>query len=354
MSSRPRGERQSCCAPLACGICPDEVVGPPLSTPAELESTIADIIVSRGESKFLLSELAAAVQASPARTREAIRQLKTLGYQLRLSRNGIIEHLPFKPIDQHRLRGELATRRIGRSIEWRLCVRSTQDELSRLKNEALDGTVLIAETQYGGRGRRGRSWSSAVGGIWMSVLLRPTWPGSHQILPLAFAVAAARAIGGAAGVSSVIKWPNDLLVRSRKIAGLLAEAAYEGNQLRHLILGLGVNANVQMRHLPKQLRAVSTSLSRELGREIDRTLLARIIIQEMDNSYQRFESGRASELLDEVKHLCSTLGRTVRVSTAEKEFVGRALDLGVDGQLLVRLNSGVTVPFYAADVVHIR
>jgi BirA family biotin operon repressor/biotin-[acetyl-CoA-carboxylase] ligase len=302
----------------------------------------------------LLSELALAAQASPARTREAIRQLKTLGYQLHLSRDGIVEHLPFKPIDRQQLSADLATRRIGPRIEWRPCVRSTQDELSKLRNEAPDGTVLIAEAQYAGRGRLARSWFSAVGGIWMSVLLRPTWPRSHQILPLAFAVAVARAIGDMTKLSLVIKWPNDLMVRSRKVAGLLAEAAYEGNQLDHLVLGLGVNANIQIRCLPRPLRAVSTSLSHELGREIDRTLLAKAIIQEMDNSYQRFESGHASELLGEAKQLCSTLGRVVRVSTAEGKFVGRALDLGDDGQLLVRLSSGVTVPFYAADVVHLR
>jgi BirA family biotin operon repressor/biotin-[acetyl-CoA-carboxylase] ligase len=259
-----------------------------------------------------------------------------------------------KPIDQQQLIADLATQRIGRRIEWRLHVRSTQDELSKLNNEALDGTVFIAETQYAGRGRLARSWFSAVGGIWMSVLLRPTWPRSHQILPLAFAVATARAIGDMTKLSPVIKWPNDLLVRSRKIAGLLVEAVYKGNQLDHLILGLGVNANIQMTRLPKPLRAVSTSLSHELGREIDRTLLAKRIIQEMDDSYRRFESGHANELLDEVKRLCSTLRRIVRVSTTEREFVGRALDLGDDGQLLVRLNSGVTVPFYAADVVHLR
>ena len=302
----------------------------------------------------MLNELAVAVQASPSRIREAIRQLNRLGYQIRLSRNYITGHLPFKPIDQQQLSADLATERIGRRIEWRLHVFSTQDELDKLKNEALDGTVLVAETQYAGRGRLARSWFSAVGGIWMSLLLRPTWPRSHQILPLAFAVATARAIGDVTTLSPVIKWPNDLLVRSRKIAGLLAEAAYEGNQLHHLVVGLGINANIQMRRLPKPIRAVSTSLSHELGREIDRTLLARRTIQEMDYSYQRFESGHASELLDEAKQLCSTLGRTVRVSTAERKFIGRALDLGDDGQLLVRLNSGVTVPFYAADVVHLR
>ena len=142
------------------------------------------------------------------------------------------------------------------------------------------------------------------------------------------------------------------MVRSRKVAGLLAEATYKGSQLDHLIFGLGVNANIQMTRLPKALRGVSTSISHELGREINRALLAKRIIQEMQNSYQRFESGHASELLDEAKQICSTLGKIVRVATAERKFVGRALDLGGDGQLLVRLSSGVTVPFYAADVVH--
>jgi len=302
----------------------------------------------------LLNELASLVQASPARSREAIRQLRRLGYPLRLSREGIVERLRFEPIDQRQLNANLGTERIGRRIEWRLHVRSTQDELNKLKNEALDGTVLIAETQYAGRGRLARSWFSAVGGIWMSVLLRPTWPRSHQILPLAFGVAVARAIADTTMISPLLKWPNDLTVRSRKIAGLLAEAAYRGNQLDHVIFGLGVNANIQMSRLPKPLREVSTSLSHELRREIDRNLLAKRIIQEMDDSYQRFESGHASKLLDEAKRLCSTLGRIVRVSTADRKFVGRALDLGDDGQLLVRLSSGVTIPFYAADVVHLR
>jgi BirA family biotin operon repressor/biotin-[acetyl-CoA-carboxylase] ligase len=324
-----------------------------LSSPPELEPAIADIIFSRRDPRISISELAFVVDASRARTVEAIRQLKKLGYPLHLSRESI-EHHPFIRIDLQQLGADLATERIGRRIEWRLHVCSTQDELKKLKSEALDGTVAIAETQYGGRGRLTRSWFSAVGGIWMSILLRPTWPESHQILSLAFAGAVARAIGDVTKLSPVIKWPNDLMVRSRKVAGLLAEATYKDNQLDHLIFGLGVNANIQMTRLPKALRGISTSISHELGREINRTLLAKRIIQEMDNSYQRFESGHASELLDEAKQICSTLGRIVRVATAERKFVGRALDLGGDGQLLVRLSSGVTVPFYAADVVHLR
>jgi hypothetical protein len=122
-----------------------------LSSPRELESTIADVIFSKEESKITLNDLTSLVKASPAQTGDAIRRLKRLGYPIHLSRAGIIELLPFRPIDPKRLSAGLTTERIGRRIEWRLHVRSTQDELKKLKNEADDGTVLVAETQYAGR-----------------------------------------------------------------------------------------------------------------------------------------------------------------------------------------------------------
>jgi BirA family biotin operon repressor/biotin-[acetyl-CoA-carboxylase] ligase len=324
-----------------------------LSSPPELESAIADVIFSRRDAKISISDLACVVHASPARTVEAIRQLKKLGYPLHLSRESI-EHHPFRRIDLQQLGADLATERIGRRIEWRLHVCSTQDELKKLKSEALDGTVVIAETQYGGRGRLTRSWFSALGGVWMSILLRPTWPESHQILSLALAGAVARAIGDVTKLSSVLKWPNDLMIRSRKVAGLLVEATYQGNQLEYLILGLGINANIDIACLPKAFRGLSTSLSHELGREVDRTMLARRIIEEVDRSYQDFESGHADELLEGVKPLCSTLGKKVRLTTAEGTFKGEALDLGNEGQLKVRMPDGTVVPFFAADVTHLR
>ena len=325
-----------------------------MSSPSELESTIADAIFSGRESKISLNELAGVARASPARIRETIRRLKRLGYSLRLSQAGVIERLPFSAIDPQRLSTDLTTERIGRRIECRLHVRSTQDELKRLRDDAQDGAVLIAETQYAGRGRLTRSWFSAVGGIWMSVFLRPTWPRSHQILTLAFAAAAARAISDVTKLSPVLKWPNDLMIQSRKVAGLLAEATFQGNKLDHLIIGLGVNANIEMTRLPKALRELSTSLSHELGQEIDRIMLVRRIIEEMDRSYRGFELGHANELLEEVKRLCSTLGKIVQVTTAEGVFRGEAVDLGRDGQLLVRKPDGTATPYYAADVVHLR
>jgi len=325
-----------------------------LSPHSELESAIADVIFLGNERKIPLSGLASLTRATPNQAKRALDELKKLGYPLRLSRAGIVERLPFRPIGAQQLTADLTTERIGRRIEWKLHVNSTQDELKRLEDEAEDGTVLLAETQRTGRGRLSRSWFSPRGGIWMSVLLRPSWPRSHQILTLAFGAAVTRAVYNVTKISSFIKWPNDLMIRSRKVAGMLAEATYEGNKLRRLIVGIGVNANINTMRFPGAIRRTSTSLSHELGRDIDRNLLTRMIIEEMDHSYRRFESGHATELLGEARRLCSTLGRKVRVTTNEGRFMCEALDLGDDGQLMARLNSGAVIPLYAADVVHLR
>ena len=325
-----------------------------MSPHSELESAIADVIFLGNERKIPLRGLASLTQATPNQAKRALDELKKLGYPLRLSRAGIVERLPFRPIDVQKLKAELTTERIGRRIEWRLHVNSTQDELKRLEDEAEDGTVLLAETQRAGRGRLSRSWFSPTGGIWMSILLKPTWPTSHQILILALAAAVARVVGNMTKLPSVLKWPNDLMVRSRKVAGFLAEAAYQGNQLDRLIVGLGVNVNIEMTRLPEGLRGLSTSLSHELGRDIDRTMLARRIVEEVDRSYRDFELGRASELLDDIKRLCSTLGKEVEVRTADGAFKGEALDVGRDGQLIVRMPDGAILPFHTADVTHVR
>jgi len=188
----------------------------------------------------------------------------------------------------------------------------------------------------------------------MSVLLKPRWPKSHQILTLAFAAAVTKAISGVAGICPLLKWPNDVMIHSRKVAGILGEARYDGSKLNHLIVGLGVNVNVKPSLFPRKLRRNATSLSQQLGREIDRNLVAQRIIEEMDRAYQMFESGLTSELLEEIKLICSTIGRKVKVTTVEGTFEGSAESIGDDGQILVRLRNGTIVSLYAADIVHLR
>ena len=324
-----------------------------MSVLRDLDGRIAELVFLGTHGKIELDQLASAVRTRPKEVRRSLQRLIALGYPLRL-RADLIERRSFQLIDAQQLRADLRSQKIARRVEWRLHVRSTQDELKSIEQQAEDGTILLAETQAAGRGRLKRGWFSPFGGIWMSVLLRPMWPKSHQILPLAFAAAIARAISAVAKISPVLKWPNDVIVQSRKIAGILAEARHEGSKLSSLIVGLGVNANIKTALFPKELRESATSINRELGREIDRVLLTRKILEEMDNAYGKFELGEATELLHEVKRLCSTVGRMVEVTTVEGKFRGEALDIGEDGQLIVRLGNGATVPFYAADIVYLR
>jgi len=325
-----------------------------MSKRSDLEPALANMIFLGSRSQISVGEISLALRVSEKETAEAVYRLKKLGYPLQLSRTGLIHHRTFRPIDAERLRACLMTERIGRRIEWRLHVHSTQEELKSIADEVSDGTVLLAESQYGGRGRRGRSWFSPVGGIWLSVLLKPAWPESHQVLTLAFAAAAARAVSTVTKLSVGLKWPNDLMVRSRKVAGILAEAVYKGKNLTHMIAGLGVNANVDDASLPETIRSTSTSLNRECGRDVDRNLLTSKILEEMDSSYRAFESGRTNELLEDVRKSCCTLGRRVRATTVDGVLEGQALDLGKDGQLLVQSRDGTVVHLYSADLVHLR
>jgi len=320
---------------------------------ADLDRKVAEIILLGADDQVELDDLAKGSHASPEELREAVDRLGRLGYPLTLYGRSIQrEHCSL--IDVKQLRTNTSRHRIAQKIEWRLHVDSTQEELRRLGQEVPDGTVLISESQSSGKGRMGRSWFSPLGGIWMSILLKPSWPSAHQVLTLAFAAAVRKAMLDVAGIRAGLKWPNDVIIGSRKVAGILAEAEYDGAKVRWLVVGLGVNANIRPELLPHELRREATSLSQELGHEVERTQLTRRILEFVDRAYTRFESGCVSELVNDAKSACFTIGRMVKVTTMEGTFVGKALDLGVDGQLVVALKDGQKIPVYAADVVHLR
>jgi len=314
---------------------------------------VAEIVFLGANTRIPLGELAKKTRASVQEIEQSIQRLSTLGYPFNL-KPGSIERLPIHTINAQELEAGLCSRAIGRRVEWKLHVRSTQEELRKTRQEAQDGTVLLAETQDSGRGRLARHWFSPLGGIWMSLLLKPTWPKSHQILPLAFGAAVTKAIRATTGISTFLKWPNDVTIQSKKLAGILSEAIYEGDKLSSLIVGVGVNANVRATMFPKELAGTAASLSQELGKDVDRNLLALRILQEMDDTYRVFEAGRRIELLNDVRQVCSTIGKRVDITTTEGSFQGEAQAVGGSGELIVRLRNGETKQFYAGDVAHLR
>jgi BirA family biotin operon repressor/biotin-[acetyl-CoA-carboxylase] ligase len=225
--------------------------------------------------------------------------------------------------------------------------------------DAAEGAVLVAEEQTAGRGRLGRSWSSTPGAsLTFSVLLRPAPvpAGRRGWLPLLAGVAVASAVRSVAGVSAVLKWPNDVLVGDRKLAGILAEQSPDG---RAVVIGVGLNVATPAAELPVSPAGLpATSLLAE-GAVVSREALLLEILGQLETGYAAFRADPdpvRSGLLGAYRALCATLGQAVRVELpAGRVLTGEARDIDPDGRLLIADQAGgPAVPVSAGDVIHLR
>src|ERR1017187_545749 len=175
------------------------------------------------------------------------------------------------------------TKVIGRDIRVFEQTTSTNDVVEKLARDGVkEGVVVFAESQTRGRGRLGRKWISPERkGLWFSILLRPDLrPQEATQLTVASATALRRAIQNETGLSPEIKWPNDILIGGKKVAGILTELSAEVDRVKHLILGIGVDVNLDAGELPAELRKTTTSLKIELGQPVSRSALAVAILRE--------------------------------------------------------------------------
>jgi BirA family biotin operon repressor/biotin-[acetyl-CoA-carboxylase] ligase len=213
-----------------------------------------------------------------------------------------------------------------------------------------EGAVVFAESQTKGRGRLGRKWLSPTRkGLWFSVLLRPNLhPQETTQLTVISATALRRAIKTVAGLSAEIKWPNDLLLGGKKVAGILTEMSAEMDRVRHVILGIGVDVNQE--EFPPELRKIATSLKIVSGGEISRAELAVEMLRELDFDYARICAGKFSEVADEWESACATIGRNVTVHVGDRQFRGHAESLDDGGALLIRTEHGHLERIIGGDV----
>ena len=244
---------------------------------------------------------------------------------------------------------------IGRTVVHRDEAESTNTLAMELAQQgAEDGTVVIAESQSGGKGRLGRTWISPRGNLYLSVILRPAVP-VHKapLITLMGAVAVAAALRKHAAIPAGIKWPNDILVQGRKVAGLLTEMSAEPDRIRHIVLGIGVNVNMDLRELPPDVRRASTSAAEAAKTAIDRTGLLKALLAELDHWYQRFLKKEA-EVLAAWQELNVTLGIRVAVSGAGLSLEGVARSIDADGRLVLRTDDGALRPVTAGDVTIVK
>ena len=243
---------------------------------------------------------------------------------------------------------------VGRDIRVFEETNSTNDIIEKLARDGVqEGVVVFAESQTRGRGRLGRKWISPRGrGLWFSLLLRPEMrPQAATQLTVAAATALVRAIRDQTGLAPEIKWPNDILVRGRKVAGVLTELAAEPDRVRHVTLGIGVDVNMNSGEFPSELRKLATSLKIESGRHIPRMDLAAAILQEIDRDYGRICSGDFEAVADEWQRQCATIGRRVTIHMGPHRLTGEAEALDDDGALLLRTEHGRLERVVGGDVL---
>jgi BirA family biotin operon repressor/biotin-[acetyl-CoA-carboxylase] ligase len=219
----------------------------------------------------------------------------------------------------------------------------------RARQGASEGLLVIADEQSSGRGRRGRNWWAPAGSALLtSLLFRPPLPPTQtQQLTMLCALAAADAVAETTSLGVGLKWPNDLVIGGRKLAGLLTESAFQGDQLDFAVVGLGLNFNTDLADAP-QFLAPATSLRIELGQPLDRLELLLAYLNGVARRYARLKTGTSPH--KEWASRLSTLGQSVTAHLGDQTLSGLAQGVDADGALLLRAADGTVHRLLAADV----
>lgn len=248
---------------------------------------------------------------------------------------------------------DLDTGFIGQTIYHYGRIGSTTREARELAaGGSPGGTLVVAEEQTGGRGRLGRGWFSPAGmGIWCSLVLRPEIdPAKAPPVTMLTAVAVSAAVEKVAGVRPGIKWPNDLLMRGRKLCGILTEMDAEMEKVNFLVVSIGINVNIPGDIFPEELKEATTSLYLETGRRVSRQDLLKQILREFEERYLTWLDAGFGPVLEEWKERCVTLNCPVKVSTPRESWEGWAEDVDSGGALILRMPDGSRQTFMAGEV----
>ena len=269
---------------------------------------------------------------------KGIKKLREEGYEIEAVTNrGYRLTNPETMYNKRELEQGLKTKTMGQTIYFYEETDTTNNRARELALEgAPEGTLVVAEKQTAGRGRRGKVWESPLGtGIWMSLVLRPQiMPAEASVLTLLCGLATAEAIEAETGLSAGIKWPNDILINGKKAVGILTEMDCEMSEVHFVIPGIGINVNTAS--FPPEIAEIATSLYLECGKTVSRRRLVHKVLEQLEEHYETFlRTGSFAAMLEDYRKHCITLGKEVHVLGREP-FFAEALDITPEGELLVR------------------
>lgn len=284
---------------------------------------------------------------------KVINQLKEEGYVIEAIRNKgyMLKENP-DVLSLSELKSRIHNKWAGNAIYYYEETGSTNMDAKLLAEEgAAHGTVVVADKQNAGRGRRGKDWQSPAGkDIYFTILVKPDFSSDHMSgLTLVMALAVAQAIKAVCKVEAGIKWPNDIVVSGKKVCGILTEMSIEHDYVKYIVIGVGINVN--MDGFPEELKESATSLFLESGKETARAELLQEVLKNFENNYNKFaQTYDLTNIINEYNDFLVNRGKEVRVLDPKGEFEGVAKGVNTAGELLVQTKDGKVSNVYAGEV----
>jgi len=249
----------------------------------------------------------------------------------------------------------IKTKVLGQQVYYFDSIDSTQNQAMKMANDPKNsGAIIIAEKQTGGKGRSGRKWISPKGGIWLSVILHPKFDISITTLfPIASSLALSYAIEKICKINPELKWPNDLTIKGKKVAGMLVDASLESNRIENLVLGVGINFKIDVKKIEKILKKTPNYYGvASLNKDGDAIALVQCFLLELEKMYELLNTKQTTKIIAEWTKRSSTIGKEVEIDTVNGKIKGKASKIDEDGGLLVK-DKGKITKIIAGDIVHL-
>ena len=269
-----------------------------------------------------------------------IKKIRSLGYKIESKQN-----IGYRLIDSSKLplpweiKEDLNTKFLGNRIYYFDTIDTTQNfamKIASKKNE--DGSVVIAKKQTGGRGRMKRKWRSPVGGIWVSIIIHPEFDVTYTTLvPIATSLALCIAIEKTLKINTKLKWPNDVTLKGKKVAGVLIDASIISNQIESMILGIGINFKINPNELESLIKKTPNfyGVTTLVKKNENMSPLIKQFLYELEKALQLISSGQIKKIRNGWTKRSSTIGRNVSIITNEGRINGKAVKIDNDGGLII-------------------
>ena len=286
-----------------------------------------------------------------------IKKIKTLGYKIESKQKlGYRLVKDTEKLLPWEITANLKTKVIGKRVHYFEEIDSTQNFAQNIAADKKEnGTIIIAEKQTSGRGRLDRKWTSPKGGIWFSLIIHPKFDvSSSTLIPILSAVALSKSIKSILGIETQVKWPNDITMNGKKVAGILVDASFQANSIDYLILGIGINFDIDAKKLEKRLTKTPNfygidSLRGKEDKTPPKSLLKEFLLQFEKNLFQ-LDKGEKSKIIKEWTKRAAGIGKKITINTSNGKISGISQGIDNDGALKIKTRNEIK-KIYVGDVV---